>query len=330
MKNSIEFESLYDTLFLHRNKIGTNTLGLTSIAAWKFPIFFVLLILAAAMLSGAGLMMAMLGIGDLNADEMAGHTMTFMFLTIIGASFVSVLIQASNTRNKEKIKIKNGIVAPLISGINPGCKYNIMNFVPQNIFESSEIFGQKISSYKGNDLAMGKVEENYIMFSDLLVKNFTHTVFYGQFIVTEFNKSFEGRTVVSTDYAEALLGNVLGGLFQSSAGDKHLIKMDSPEFEKSFVVHASDKVEARYILTPSLMEYILNYQKMTKRHIQISFVKNAVCIAVPNNKDNFEDNFPIGELGPSLKKEFDEEFVKPLELATGVIKELKLNERLWK
>lgn len=329
IKNKIDFNSLYNTLFLRKNKIDKNTLGLKSDEGWAIPLYIYLMIIAGAVVSGIALFMSLLGIVDIDGDEMVGYFILFYFGSYLYKYLVGTWMVISDSRDKKTIKVKNGVVAPLIKGINPSFKYNGMNYIPRNIFVDSKIFNQRIGSYKGNDLTMGKIDDNYIMFSDLLVKNFMSTIFHGQFIVTEFNKNFEGITLVSTDYAQAIFGSVIGGLFQSSVGDMHLIKMDNPEFEEAFVVHASDKVEARYILTPSFMEYILSYQKKTERFIQISFINNTVCIAIPYNKDQFEDNFPIGKLGKELQKAFDNEFVKPLELATGVIRELKLNQKLW-
>ena len=176
---------------------------------------------------------------------------------------------------------------------------------------------------------MGKVDDNYILFSDLLVKNFVQTVFEGQFIVTEFNKDFKGETVVTMDHAQAVFGKLIGGFIQSHSS-KNLIKMDNPKFEEAFVIHSTDSVEAHYILTPSMMERILSFQEKTKHSIEISFINNAMFIAITYANDKFESIDSFVDLPEKeLKEAFHEEFEKPLELVTSIIQELKLNEKLW-
>ncbi len=40
-----------------------------------------------------------------------------------------------------------------------------------------------------------------------------------------------------------------------------LIKLENPEFEKIFSVYGSSQQEARYVLTPTMMEAIVNVYK---------------------------------------------------------------------
>ncbi len=55
------------------------------------------------------------------------------------------------------------------------------------------------------------------------------------------------------DFAEKLLGK-FGQKFQKSFTHGKLVKLENPEFEKEFVVYSSGQQEARYILTPVMME----------------------------------------------------------------------------
>ena len=50
----------------------------------------------------------------------------------------------------------------------------------------------------------------------------------------------------------------------SSHGE--LVKLEDPEFEKSFVVYSGNQTEARYILSTSLMRRILDYKVNCKKN----------------------------------------------------------------
>ena len=101
--------------------------------------------------------------------------------------------------------------------------------------------------------------------------------------------------------------------------------MDSVEFEKEFVVYSTDQIEARYILSHSLMEKLLNFQKRSKYPVCISFTGGSIYIAINSNDDQFEPSI----FHSLLKYKIAMEYVGTLHLAVGIIQELKLNQKLW-
>jgi len=101
--------------------------------------------------------------------------------------------------------------------------------------------------------------------------------------------------------------------------------MDNPEFEKEFVVYSTDQIEARYILTPALMQKLLNYKRKTKHPLYISFIEGKIYIAIEHNKDMFETSIFHSLLEYKIAKEY----IETLHLAVGIVEELKLNQKLW-
>ena len=314
MRSSVDFESLYRTEFLDKKGKDKNVLGIKSNPYWYLllenPFTYMVFLIS---------MMWML--------------VYFELPWYIGFATIIIMFILAGTillHNDTKYKLKDETLSPIIKAINPSFKYNHQNYISKEVFKASKISSRSIWSYAGNDLAMGKIDGNFIMFSDLLVKSFMQTVFHGQFIVTEFNKNFEGATVVSTDNAEVIFGKVLGGFIQSSLSGDSLIRMDSPTFEEAFVVHSTDSVEAHYILSSSLMERMLSYKEKSGQLIEFSFFGNVVCIAIAYDKDHFEyldtERFTSEA---ALKEAFDREFAQPLALVTEIIDDLKLNEKLW-
>ncbi len=104
-----------------------------------------------------------------------------------------------------------------------------------------------------------------------------------------------------------------------------LVELENPEFEKLFTLYGDDQVEARYILSTSLMERLVNFRRKTNARLHLSFINSKVYVALSVNKNFFEPNvFSSGVKSGYLKECFNY-----LELVTGIIDDLKLNLRIW-
>jgi hypothetical protein len=229
---------------------------------------------------------------------------------------------------------KNKIIHPLIKQIHADLRYAKDQVIAQSYFERSKLFRKSIDRYQGNDLVSGKIDDVQIRFSDVHAeyktrsKNKTnwHTIFQGLFIVADFNKHFKGQTIILPDKAEKLFGKMIGSWLQrNNIGQEALIKMDDPEFEKHFVVYGNDQIESRYILTHAMMKRILDFKKRSSVPLHVSFTHNQIYLALAYNKDLFEPTIFSSLLEYKLIKEY----ISTLQLAIGIIHELKLNEKLW-
>ncbi len=79
------------------------------------------------------------------------------------------------------------------------------------------------------------------------------TVFRGQCLRFQFPKKFHGRTLVTRD---AGWFNRFGG-----GGGMQRAKLEDPRFEKIFEVYTTDQVEARFLLTPDLMQKLVDMEE---------------------------------------------------------------------
>jgi len=247
----------------------------------------------------------------------------------IGAIIYRFLIKDYTTEFKDKI------IAPLIKEIDPQLRYASNLHIPKTLFRRSKLFTQNIDKFDGNDFVHGKIDGVDIQFSDIHAqkeyrdsKGRTHyeTIFRGLFIVSEFNKHFKGSTVVLPDSAENIFGSLIGKWLQSKNFNRdELVKMDSVKFEKEFVVYSTNQIEARYILSPSLMEKLLLFKKRSKHPVLVSFVGGAIYIAINSNEDEFEPSIFHSLLDYKIAMEY----VNTLHLAVGIVEDLKLNQKLW-
>ena len=236
------------------------------------------------------------------------------------------------TRNYIR-EFKEKIIRKLINFIDPELTYSPRDRISKTTFMASGIFKTKPNRYKGDDLICGKIGQTKIKFSELHAeyesgsgKNRSRrTVFKGLFFIADFNKHFHGRTIVLPDTAEKLFGS-FGKLMQSwNVLRGNLIKLEDPEFEKHFVVYGDDQVEARYILSTSLMERITEFKKKTQKKIYISFVSSNVYVAVEYRKNLFEPRLFQTLLDYTSIAEYFEDLI----VATGIVEDLNLNTRIW-
>ena len=255
-----------------------------------------------------------------------------IFFVLIAGLILFGVITYFMTRNYVN-EFKNKIVRNIISFIDSDLNYSPRSCIPKQTFMASKIFKTKPNRYKGDDLIHGKVGQTKIRFSELHAeyesgsgKNRSRrTVFKGLFFIADFNKHFRGETIVLPDTAENLFGG-FGKLLQSwNVFRGNLIKLEDPEFEKLFVVYGSDQVEARYILSTSLMARISDFKKKTGRKIYLSFVSSNVYVAVAYTKSLFEPRI----FRTLLDFEPIAEYFEDLSLAVGIVDDLNLNTRIW-
>ena len=100
--------------------------------------------------------------------------------------------------------------------------------------------------------------------------------------------------------------------------------LEHPGFAAAFRVHASDEVEARYILTPSMMERILALQARSERPIHLAFRNNRAFLGVNYGRALFEP-----AIAASTSLSAIHEMAAHFALAEGIVQELDLNTRIW-
>nr|WP_321268378.1 DUF3137 domain-containing protein [uncultured Sulfurimonas sp.] len=231
-------------------------------------------------------------------------------------------------------EFKQNIIRPLIQAIDANLSYNCQHHITESLFTRSDLFSSP-DRMSGNDYVRGNIDGTNIEFSDIHAekrhknskgKESWSTIFRGLFIVAEFNKNFHGKTLVLPDTAQSTFGNLIGNWLQSNNFSRdELVKMDDNDFEREFVVYSSDQVEARYILSNSLMKKLLVFKKKSEHPVYISFIGNHIHMAVYYDKDLFEPSV----FRSLLEYKIAMEYVKTLHLAISIVDELKLNQKLW-
>lgn len=146
-------------------------------------------------------------------------------------------------------------------------------------------------------------------------------VFKGLFFVAEFNKELSESTFVVPQNEHA---NLLGKEKTEAAHLGQLAKLENPEFEKIFSVYGSSQQEARYVLTPTMMEAIVHVYTTCNLKMMFSFTGSKVYCAIPLKKDMFEPTVKRG-----IQYRNIEEFYMILSLIETIVNEMNLNTRIW-
>lgn len=232
---------------------------------------------------------------------------------------------------------KKKIISRVATFADDELTYSPDGMIPKEEFVRSGIFTYSCDKYEGEDYFTGKIGKTVIEFSEVNAKSNNAagpgarqkddyvSYFRGLFIIADFNKNFRAHTVVLPDRAEKLFGKFGQTLQSLSVSRGHLVMLEDPRFEKEFCVYSQDQVEARYILTPALMERILALKTKWNKDVYISFLESKVYIGISMYKNLFE----LRPFKPAADFEFLEETLHFLILLTGIVEDLNLNTRIW-
>lgn len=255
-----------------------------------------------------------------------------IFITAFAGLVVTGLVSKSFRK-----EYKEKIIARIAAYADEGLTYSPDGYIIQNKFVRSRIFKLSVDRYRGEDYFRGRIGKTDIEFSEVTARHKSSsesgarqnekytTIFRGLFIIADFNKHFKTHTVVVPDTAEKLFGRFGQNLQAFSPGRGKLIRLEDPRFEKEFCVYGDDQVEARYILTPALMERILAFKRKWNTRVYLSFLDSKVYIAISMYKDLFE----LRPFKPAADYHFLEENLRFLILLTEIVEDLNLNTRIW-
>ena len=113
-------------------------------------------------------------------------------------------------------------------------------------------------------------------------------VFSGIIIRFKINKKFKGHTIIRPDKSAC----------SSLSKQLHHTEMEDVVFEKKYDVYTNDDVEARYLITPTLMERLNNIKlKFNADKIYVSFYCGEFLLGLDVRAKNF---FDYGSLSDSM------------------------------
>ncbi|MGR8978548.1 MAG: DUF3137 domain-containing protein [Gammaproteobacteria bacterium] len=232
---------------------------------------------------------------------------------------------------------KNLIISELIKLIDVNLVYYPEQLVSEWEYREADIFRNSIDRYQGDDLVEGTLGATHCRFSEIHHQEKKEsvdskgrrqtrwvTIFKGIFFVADFNKHFQGRTYVFPDAAGSFLG--IGKLFEKwSMNRGELVELENPEFEELFTVYSTDQIESRYILSPALMERLVNFRRKADVKMHIAFIHSKLFLALSVRENLFEPKI----FSSGINSGYLKDYFRYLELAAGIVEDLNLNLRIW-
>ncbi|MBO4494269.1 MAG: DUF3137 domain-containing protein [Clostridiales bacterium] len=251
-----------------------------SICMWAIPLAIVIL-------------SAVMTISSRNID--------FGPLALFGGFFGSVVFVAifhfavyRKKLNEYRNFYKTHYVYEMVRQVIPDAIYQ-----PEYGFPSQQIsqtgLMQMGNIYKSEDYIRGTYNNVAFERSDILIQNETNdseghssttTYLRGRWMIFESNKNFEADLqIIQQGFGYARKRT---SIFTKKAERRHAFKTEDAMFNKMFKCLCQNEVEAFYLLTPGLMQGLMQLASQSDGKIMIGFVDNQLHVAINSRKDHLE------------------------------------------
>lgn len=271
---------------------------------------------------------------DLDQDQ--DILLYFFVIGLVAAIIIGTMY--SKAQGLYRSEFKEKVVRALVALINPEWNYSPDGYIAPGEYYASKLFTKKHDRYKGDDLVVGAIEKTDFRISELHTeykvttidskgrrKTTWHTIFRGLFVHMDFNKEIKGETLVLPDTAEKLFGRFGRKLQSWGSGSRELVTMEDVAFEKLFVVYGTDQIEARYILTPAMMQAMIKIVEAYGKEVYFSFIGSRVYFAIMIYRDLFEPRI----FSSGVRFEDLERMNRNFGLIETLIHQMNLNTRIW-
>ena len=243
-----------------------------------------------------------------------------------GLLIIPIVMGASASKYATTFRelIKSELITIVLEDKFDDVTYNQHASISQGVIDYTGLV-KRADRFKGEDYIRGSYNGVHFETSDVELRervehvdskgrrHVSYPVFFkGRWYVFRFEKTLEGALKICESYPQSRQG---------------LEKFDteSIQFNKKFRLFATDKQFAFYHLNPSMMEKLLELEKMHRGHIYFYYAGNELHIGVNDNQDYLEMPF---------RKEINEASIKTFEgdidLIPAIIKEMKLDSRKFK
>jgi hypothetical protein len=226
---------------------------------------------------------------------------------------------------------KRLVVGRVVKALGNGLTYRPESSFDAKRFRALDVFADNATSFTSEDEIGGrKANVSYSIHEVRATRRQgkqTVTVFHGLMIRLDFNKNFRGQTTVVPNGVSPAGHSLLGGLLDIGGSPrKEKVNLENPDFENIFDVYSTNDQEARYLLTPKLMELVLAANAANSDgQLRLSFLDNSLYVAVPSRGNHLEASLsetvtPDSAIG---------DLAEVIAFAERLVDELQLETRLW-
>lgn len=244
-----------------------------------------------------------------------------------------------NASTTSHTQFKKSIFSRLVRYINPKLEYIEKAHIGLPELLHSGLFEEQVYGIGGADQIIGR--HNGVPFQSCNLtltyrpafraeKEEDDLVFSGNYFVARFPKKFETNIAIHPKkgfFSKNLNDNDISA-YLNTDGEK--IRLEDPDFQKQFEVYCDDQIQARYILTPALMERLKTINARNKGNVYIAI--NGSNIVVATNRQSATDvgNSAYGMMFTKIDQKLLDGIYTELAEQLSVIDTLKLNNEIWK
>ncbi|MCD9514487.1 DUF3137 domain-containing protein [Photobacterium carnosum] len=269
--------------------------------------------------------------------------LSFMFdlqaFGIIFSIIIAIVMHRLYSKRWDQYKkdYKHKIITKLINSIDSSFNYKPTQCIDKQDYKNSALFGRHYDRYRGEDFIEGQLDKTYLRFSELHTEYKTqsrnnngknqdqwHTIFKGLFFVADANKHFSGQTTIIPNN-HSIFSATDQKLSDIFSNNQQQVILDDPEFSQLFNIYSNDQIEARYLLSPSMIQRLINFSNRSDHTIAFSFVDDHLYIAISSSKNYFEPK--LFQQADSLT--FIAAIYYDLKFVINIVDELDLNTRIW-
>lgn len=206
--------------------------------------------------------------------------------------------------------------------------------IPESVILASGLFPSG-DEYDTRDLVSGKEGLTAFHFARVLSENVEYetdsdgneterrtTIFSGIWFIADFNKHFHSRTRVVPDTAERLFGKSLGRWMQNAGSRGKLVELESPEFERMFAVYSDAQQDARYVLSPALLDRLTTLGRKY-RGLRAAFHDGCIALALPDAPPY------LRKTSATTAESLASALLRSIAPYVGLVETLDLNTRIW-
>lgn len=291
----------------------------------KFAEFNAIKQKAEAFMTAGGILLGIAGIIILLVSPVTASPDAVQAIGFVGAVIGGILLAIGGVRfSKLNRTFKNEVLVKVMRDLLPGTVYSPNSGLdPATVYRTECL--KRADRFRSEDLITGDFDGVAFRCSDVVLeekhvertkdgyREYYVAFFTGRIFEVTFNKEFEG-------YLQVLEG---GSPISNRPFQK--VALESIDFNKKFRTYSTNELSAFLVLTPDIMERMMQLEKENPGRISFSFTGSTLYIALNNNKNTFELR-PFRKIDDSMIEEFKKDFL----VIKDIITLLKLNQKIFK
>ncbi|MEY2665479.1 MAG: hypothetical protein RLZZ480_584 [Candidatus Parcubacteria bacterium] len=198
------------------------------------------------------------------------------------------------------------------------------------LLKQSELITEPFNHSVVDNLFSATINGQHLQGAELDIKHITgygknrqtKHIFKGYFISYELPHTLDGRTFISTEGDETGFGH---RTFWSTVAGTGAVetKLEWNEFEALLHVATTDRIEARYILTPRFMAELYDWWKGKETNIRMSFIGNRFYMIFPDSQTRIDET--VDKINEEEVRQYMLTIARPLMHVVRLVENIRMS-----